>query len=98
MIPPSIPPIIMRDMYTDRPVHAAALRIGRARAITRIRSQLIAQEFWRSQAEAAGEAGYSVADPRSVGRAFFELGAKLLADPRVGQLFLGGHVEAGHAV
>jgi polyhydroxyalkanoate synthase subunit PhaC len=45
------------------------------------RSQQVVQEFWRNQAEAAGEAGYAVPDPNSVGRAFFELGAKLLADP-----------------
>ena len=45
------------------------------------RSQHIMQEFWRSQAEAAGETGYSVRDPNVVGRAFFELGARLFADP-----------------
>ena len=45
------------------------------------RSQHIVEEFWRTQAEASGEAGYSVADPRAVGRAFFELGTRLLADP-----------------
>jgi polyhydroxyalkanoate synthase len=45
------------------------------------RSQHIVQEFWRTQAEASGEAGYSVADPQAVGRAFFELGTRLLADP-----------------
>ena len=45
------------------------------------RSQHIVQEFWRAQAEATGEAGYSVADPHSVGRAFFELGNRLLANP-----------------
>ncbi|HEX2478494.1 MAG TPA: alpha/beta fold hydrolase, partial [Geminicoccaceae bacterium] len=45
------------------------------------RSQHVVQEFWRNQAEAAGEAGYAVPDPRSVGRAFFELGARLCADP-----------------
>jgi polyhydroxyalkanoate synthase len=45
------------------------------------RSQHVVQEFWRNQAETAGEAGYAVPDPRSVGRAFFELGARLCADP-----------------
>jgi poly[(R)-3-hydroxyalkanoate] polymerase subunit PhaC len=45
------------------------------------RSQHIMQEFWRNQAEVAGEAGYSVRDPNVVGRAFFELGARLFADP-----------------
>ena len=45
------------------------------------RSQHIMQEFWRSQAEAAGETPYSVRDPNVVGRAFFELGARLFADP-----------------
>jgi polyhydroxyalkanoate synthase len=45
------------------------------------RSQHIMQEFWRNQAEAAGEAGYTVGDPNVVGRAFFELGARLCADP-----------------
>ena len=45
------------------------------------RSQHIMQEFWRNQAEAAGETGYSVRDPNVVGRAFFELGARLFADP-----------------
>jgi polyhydroxyalkanoate synthase len=45
------------------------------------RSQQIAQEFWRNQAEAAGEGGYAVPDPRIVGRVFFELGTKLVADP-----------------
>jgi polyhydroxyalkanoate synthase subunit PhaC len=45
------------------------------------RSQQVVQEFWRNQAQAAGEAGYAVPDPKSVGRAFFELGTKLVADP-----------------
>jgi polyhydroxyalkanoate synthase len=45
------------------------------------RSQQIVQTFWRNQAEAAGETGYAVPDPKSVGRAFFELGTKLAADP-----------------
>jgi polyhydroxyalkanoate synthase len=45
------------------------------------RSQHIMQEFWRNQAEAMGESGYSVPDPNVVGRAFFELGTRLFADP-----------------
>ena len=45
------------------------------------RSQHVVQEFWRNQAAAAGEAGYAVPDPRSVGRVFFELGTRLCADP-----------------
>ena len=45
------------------------------------RSQHIVQEFWRNQAEAASETGYAVPDPNVVGRAFFELGTKLFADP-----------------
>jgi polyhydroxyalkanoate synthase len=45
------------------------------------RSQHIVQEFWRNQAEAVSETGYSVPDPNVVGRAFFELGARLFADP-----------------
>ncbi|MGH6898806.1 MAG: PHA/PHB synthase family protein [Geminicoccaceae bacterium] len=45
------------------------------------RSQHIVQKFWRAQAEASSETGYSVADPQAVGRAFFELGTRLLADP-----------------
>jgi polyhydroxyalkanoate synthase len=45
------------------------------------RSQQIVQEFWRTQAEATRESGYSAADPQAIGRAFFELGTRLLADP-----------------
>jgi polyhydroxyalkanoate synthase len=45
------------------------------------RSQQIVQECWRQQTEAAGEAAYSVADPKVIGRAFFELGTRLVADP-----------------
>jgi polyhydroxyalkanoate synthase subunit PhaC len=45
------------------------------------RSQQIVQEFWRTQAGTTGATGYSVADPQAIGRVFFELGTRLLADP-----------------
>ena len=45
------------------------------------RSQHIMQEFWRNQAAAVSETGYAVPDPNVVGRAFFELGTRLFADP-----------------
>jgi polyhydroxyalkanoate synthase subunit PhaC len=45
------------------------------------RSQQIVQEFWRNQAEATSPTGYSVPDPNVIGRAFFELGVRLFAEP-----------------
>src|SRR5690606_32668163 len=45
------------------------------------RSQNVVQQFWRNQAEAAGEGSYAVPDPKIVGRVFFELGTRRFADP-----------------
>ena len=45
------------------------------------RSQRIVQAFWEKQAEEAGAAGFSITDPTAVARAFFDAGAKLMADP-----------------
>jgi polyhydroxyalkanoate synthase subunit PhaC len=45
------------------------------------KSQRIVQAFWEKQAEEAGAAGFSITDPLAVSRAFFDAGAKLMADP-----------------
>jgi polyhydroxyalkanoate synthase len=45
------------------------------------KSQRIVQAFWEKQAEEAGAAGFSIADPTAVACAFLDAGAKLMADP-----------------
>ena len=44
-------------------------------------SQRLIEAFWQRQGEAAGEDGFSIADPTAIGRAFLALGSQLMADP-----------------
>ena len=45
------------------------------------RSQRAAQNFWRRQLEEQAEDGFSLVDQNAVSKAFFDFGAKLMADP-----------------
>jgi polyhydroxyalkanoate synthase subunit PhaC len=45
------------------------------------KSQRIAQAFWERQVEAAGDDTFTIMDPQAIGRAFFEFGSRLMADP-----------------
>ena len=44
-------------------------------------SQRVAQGFWQRQLEEQGGHGFSLVEPNAVSKAFFDFGAKLMADP-----------------
>ncbi len=45
------------------------------------RSQRVVQNFWERQLEEQAEDGFSLVDQNAVSKAFFDFGAKLMADP-----------------
>ncbi|MGI9436605.1 MAG: class I poly(R)-hydroxyalkanoic acid synthase, partial [Geminicoccaceae bacterium] len=66
----------MPDSHQPKP-EALAEEIG---AFTE-QSQRIIQAFWQRQIDEHSKGGFSLVDPGSVSKAFFDFGAKLMADP-----------------
>ena len=62
---------------TDPDPSETAEQLGKLAA----RSQKIVQDFWQRQTEESGPSGFHLVDTETIGRAFFDLGAKLMADP-----------------
>jgi len=66
------------------PPHAAApdpAELSRQMAEIAKRSQRLVGEFLSRQAEQGGDGGIGMADPAAIGAAFFELTARMMADP-----------------